>query len=160
MIDWGADVEVDQFDWASDAEIERVVRLYIDGAQEGDAAKLRDAFHQDAWMFGSIGGRRADMPIADMIAMTDGKPADVDGSYRARIVAIDRAGDAATATVEQDGFWGTASFTDFFTHKLWTFSIPVRSGVGLPGQARSLPRATAGIALERHRYQVVGTRER
>jgi hypothetical protein len=115
MIDWGADVEVDQFDWASDAEIERVVRLYIDGAREGDAAKLRDACHQDAWMFGSVGGRRADMPIADMIAMTDGKPADVDGSYRARIVAIDRAGDAATATVEQDGFWGTVSFTDFFT---------------------------------------------
>ena len=58
MIDWGADVDVDQFDWASDAEIERVVRLYIDGAREGDAAKLRDAFHEDAWMFGSIGGRR------------------------------------------------------------------------------------------------------
>ena len=46
------------------------------------------------------------MPIGDMIAMIDGKPADVDGSYKARIVAIDQAGDAATATVEEDGFWG------------------------------------------------------
>jgi Putative lumazine-binding len=115
MIDWGANVEVELTDWATDGEIERTVRLYIDGAREGNAAKLRDAFHEDAWMFGSVGGQRLDVPIGDMIAMSDGKPADVDGSYKARIVAIDQVGDAATATVEEDGFWGSVSFTDFFT---------------------------------------------
>jgi Putative lumazine-binding len=115
MIDWGANVEVELTDWATDGEIERVVRLYIDGAREGNATKLREAFHEDAWMFGSVGAQRLDMPIADMIEMSDGVPADVDGSYKARIVAIDQVGDAATATVEEDGFWGSVSFTDFFT---------------------------------------------
>jgi Putative lumazine-binding len=115
MIDWGADVEAEQSDWAADAAIERVVRLYIEGTRAGDGAKLREAFHEDARMFGSIAGRRADMPISDMISMSDGNPADVNGSYRARIVAIDQAGDAATATIEEDGVWGTVSLTDFFT---------------------------------------------
>ena len=36
------------------AEVRAVVQLYIDGAN-GDAAKLREAFHADARMFGHIG---------------------------------------------------------------------------------------------------------
>jgi Putative lumazine-binding len=95
-------------------EIEQVVQLYIDGAREGDAAKLRAAFHSDARMFGSLGGQRVDMPIADFFAMADGSPADVDGSYEARIVAVNQVGDAATVQLDEDGYWGTVSFTDFF----------------------------------------------
>lgn len=66
-------------------------------------------------MFGSLGGQRIDMPIGEMISMSDGKPADVDGSYEARVIAINQVGDAATATIEEEGFWGGVSFTDFFT---------------------------------------------
>lgn len=95
--------------------IERVVQLYIDGACDGDAAKLREAFHENAWMFGSMSGKRYDVPIAEYFAMADGNPADTDGSYKARIVSIEQVGDAATAVVEEEGFWGTVSFTDFFT---------------------------------------------
>ena len=96
------------------AAIEPAINLYVEGARTGDAAKLREAFHESAWMFGSLGGQRIDVPIGEMIAMSDGKPCDVDGSYVARIVAVDQAGDAATATLAEDGFWGTVSFTDFF----------------------------------------------
>src|ERR1700681_3788922 len=95
--------------------ISRVVQLYSDGAREGDVSKLRQAFHKDAWMFGSLGGQRLDMPINEFFAMVDGQPADADGSYRARIIAIEQVGDAATAVLEEEGYWGTVSFTDFFS---------------------------------------------
>jgi hypothetical protein len=95
--------------------IERVVQLYIDGAKAGDASKLREGFDDRGWMFGELGGQRYDMPLPEYIAMADGHAADVDGSYKARIVSIEQVGDAATAVVEEEGFWGTVSFTDFFT---------------------------------------------
>jgi hypothetical protein len=47
------------------AAIEAVVQLYIDGASKGDGEKLRQAFHESAWMYGSLGGTRYDEPIAE-----------------------------------------------------------------------------------------------
>ena len=95
--------------------ISNAVQLYIDGARDGDATKLRATFDENARMYGNLGGKRFDMPIAEYIAMADGAPADVDGSYKARITSIEQVGDAAIAVVEEEGFWGTVSFTDFFT---------------------------------------------
>ena len=46
--------------------------------------------------------------------MVDGHSVDVDGSFQARVVSVERVGDAAFTVLEQD-FWGTVSFTDFFT---------------------------------------------
>jgi hypothetical protein len=97
------------------AEITRVVDLYVDGVRDGDAAKLREAFHPQAWMFGSLAGTRYDEPIDELIALVDGKPVDVDGSFQARVVSVEQEGDAAFAVLEEDGFWGTVSFRDFFT---------------------------------------------
>ena len=97
------------------AEITRVVNLYAEGVRDGDAAKLREAFHPQAWMFGSLAGTRYDEPIDELIALVDGKPVDVDGSFQARMVSVEQVGDAACAVLEEDGFWGTVSFTDFFT---------------------------------------------
>jgi hypothetical protein len=61
------------------AAISRTVDLYVEGMRNGDAAKLREAFHPDAWMFGSLAGTRYDEPIGELIAMVDGQPVDVDG---------------------------------------------------------------------------------
>jgi hypothetical protein len=97
------------------AEITRVVNLYAEGVRDGDAAKLREAFHPQAWMFGSLAGTRYDEPIDELIALVDGKPVDVDGSFQARVVSVEQVGDAAFAVLQEDGFWGTVSFTDFFT---------------------------------------------
>jgi hypothetical protein len=91
-----------------------VVQAYIDGSRSGDADQLRRAFHPDARMYGSIGGQRLDQPIEAFFALASGQPADVDGTYEARIVSIEQVGDAATAAIEETGFWGTMSFTDFF----------------------------------------------
>ncbi|MDX6629784.1 MAG: hypothetical protein QOH00_2030 [Gaiellales bacterium] len=97
------------------AEITRTVDLYVEGMRNGDGAKLREAFHPQAWMFGSLAGTRYDEPIGELIAMVDGHSVDVDGSYQASVVSVEQVGDAAFAELEEQGCWGTVSFTDFFT---------------------------------------------
>jgi hypothetical protein len=94
--------------------IEAVVQLYIDGASKGDAAKLNEAFHDEAWMFGSVSGDRFDMPIAKMIELTTTQPLDSDGGFSARITSVEQVGDAAIVRIEEDGCWGNLSFVDFF----------------------------------------------
>ena len=59
------------------------VQLYIDGVATGDAAKLEQAFHQDARMYGALDGQRYDIPISEMIKMVESQPANTDGSFRA-----------------------------------------------------------------------------
>ena len=94
---------------------EAALQLYIDGVAKGDAAALEAAFHPDARMFGSLGGQRVDVPIAEMIAMVTAQPADVDGSFKASVRTVEVHGDVATATVDEENFWGTVAFTDVFS---------------------------------------------
>jgi Putative lumazine-binding len=100
---------------ATDREaITAAVQLYIDGSADGDAEKLKQAFDGRAWMFGSLGGERVDMPITSMIEMVAKQPMNVAGNYEAAITAVASTGDAATATVEESGCWGAVSFVDYF----------------------------------------------
>jgi len=101
----------------TETEIERgaitsVVEAYIDGARTGDADKLMEAFDQRAWMFGSLGGQRVDIPIAEMIEMVQAQP--MGETYEARITSVEQVGDAARVTLDETGCWGSVSFTDFF----------------------------------------------
>src|SRR5205823_6409976 len=75
---------------------------------------LKEAFDDNTRMYGEAGGTRYDMPITGFAEMATGAPGDVDGSYRARVVSVHQVGDAASAVVAEDGYWGTASFIDFF----------------------------------------------
>ena len=86
------------------------VQLYIDGVGAGDAAKLEQAFHPDARMYGAVDGQRYDVPISEMITMIAAQPADTDGS-----VDVAEEGDAAVVTIEEHGFWGVLSFVDYFS---------------------------------------------
>ena len=95
-------------------EIVKVLQLYIDGASKGDATKLKQAFHPAARMFGQLAGARVDIPISEFVAMAVGQPADT-GAYRARVLSLTQAGDAAAAVLAEDGCWGSVSFIDFFT---------------------------------------------
>jgi Putative lumazine-binding len=95
-------------------QITHAINLYVEGVRDGDAAKLREAFHPDARMWGSMAGERYDEPIAEMIAMVDGKPVDVDGSYQTQITSMEQNDDVASAVLAEEGFWGTVSFVDFF----------------------------------------------
>jgi hypothetical protein len=98
-----------------DEAIAAVLRLYIEGSADGDAAKLKQAFHEHARTYGSLNGTRYDVTVAEMIEMEERSPRNSDGKYTAHIMSIEQAGDVAHATVEEDGCWGTASFTSFFS---------------------------------------------
>jgi hypothetical protein len=102
--------QIDDYD-----AIVKVLRLYMDGSARGEADKLKEAFHPDSRMFGSLGGKRVDVPIQALFEMTAEGPADIDGAYRGRVVSVTQVGDAATAMVAEDGFWGSVSFVDFFS---------------------------------------------
>ena len=101
--------QIDDYD-----EIVRVLGLYTEGASKGDAALLKEGFHEDARMFGDIAGWRYDMPIADFINAAVDKPGDT-GNYRSRVLSVNQVGDAASAVVAEDGYWGEVSFIDFMT---------------------------------------------
>jgi hypothetical protein len=98
-----------------DEAIATVLRLYIEGAANGDATKLKEAFHEHARTYGSLNGTRYDIPVVEMIAMEERSPRNSDGRYTAQIMSIEQAGDVATATLEEDGCWGTVSFTSFLS---------------------------------------------
>ena len=91
----------------------RVLQLCTEGEAKGDVAKLREAFHADARMFGSISGTRYDVPIAELFALAENSPADT-GSYRSRILSVQQTGDAAVGVVAEEGYWGSLSFIDYF----------------------------------------------
>ena len=92
-------------------EITKVLNLYIDGAGNGNADYLWSAFHESARWFGSLDGLDWDIDKDGFTAMMVEQPGNPSS---ARIVDIQIAGLAATATVQEEGFWGTLSFTDYF----------------------------------------------
>ena len=91
----------------------RVLGLCTEGEAEGDVAKLREAFHADARMFGSLAGERFDVPIEELFALAESEPADT-GNYRSRILSVQQTGDAAVGVVAEEGYWGSVSFIDYF----------------------------------------------
>jgi hypothetical protein len=92
----------------------RVVQLCLDGEARGDVAKLEEAFHADARMFGDLAGTRYDVPIQGLFDMAAEGPADT-GNYQARILSVTQIGDVANAVVAEEGYWGTVSFVDFLS---------------------------------------------
>ena len=93
--------------------IHRVLQLCTEGEAKGDVAKLREAFHADARMFGSLAGERYDVPIAELFELAESAPADT-GNYRSRVLSVQQTGGAAVAVVAEEGYWGTVSFVDYF----------------------------------------------
>jgi hypothetical protein len=87
--------------------IAAVVQLYIDGCAEGDDAKLAEAFHPDAQMYGAIGDHRFDVPMTEFFKVVAETPGNAGGRLRAQISSIAQVGDAANAIVIEEGFWGT-----------------------------------------------------
>jgi hypothetical protein len=90
----------------------RVAQLCTEGEATGDVAKLREAFHADARMFGSLAGTRYDVPIEELFKLAESAPADT-GNYRSRVLSVQQTGDAAVAVVAEEGYWGSVSFIDY-----------------------------------------------
>ena len=99
---------------AADA-IAQAIQLYIDGMARGDQALLADACHAEARMYGAVGAQRFDVPMTEFAKVVGESPADAGGTFRARITAIVQTDDVASATVVEEGFWGTLSFFDLLT---------------------------------------------
>ncbi|MCA1730639.1 MAG: nuclear transport factor 2 family protein [Actinobacteria bacterium] len=93
--------------------IHRVLELCTEGEAKGDVAKLREAFHEEARMFGSLAGERYDVPIEELFELAQSAPADT-GNYRSRVLSVQQTGDAAVGVVAEEGYWGTVSFIDYF----------------------------------------------
>ena len=94
--------------------VRAVMQLYIDGA-DGDAAKLEQAFHPDAMMFGHVGETRRDMPISAFIkSVGDNGPGLCGKDYRFDLADIKIAGQAAVATLIEQDYRG-CEFINFFT---------------------------------------------
>ena len=69
----------------------QVLQLCTEGEAKGDVAKLREAFHADARMFGSLAGTRYDVPIEELFALAESAPADT-GNYRSRVLSVQQTG--------------------------------------------------------------------
>src|SRR4028118_390767 len=93
--------------------IRRVLELCTEGEAKGDVAKLKEAFHTDAHMFGSLAGERFDVPIEELFKLAESDPADT-GNYRSRVLSVQQTGDAALGVVAEENYWGTGSFIDYF----------------------------------------------
>ena len=92
-------------------EVTRVMNLYIDGTGNGNADQMNEAFHGSAHWFGTMDGVDYDLDKESFVALmveTPGHPS------LSEIVDIHIDGTAARATVKEEGFWGTTSFTNFF----------------------------------------------
>src|SRR5919199_2737352 len=100
----GAAAVVDDYD-----AISRVLQLCTEGEAKGDVAKLKEAFHEEARMFGSIAGERFDVPIEELFKLAESEPADT-GNYRSRVLSVQQTGDAAVCLVGEGGYWGTVFF--------------------------------------------------
>lgn len=95
-------------------EVTRLINLYIEGAGKGNADKLNEAFHSSARWFGTMGGVDYDVDKAGFVALMVESPGDA-GQMKATITDIQIDGTVAVATVREEGFWGTLSFTNYFT---------------------------------------------
>ena len=92
--------------------ITTVVQHYIDGAKSGRGDDMKPAFHEDATVFGYVGGELFAYPIQKLFAWNDENgPAT---ELQARIAAIDVIGTVATVRLELDN-WTGDRFTDLFT---------------------------------------------
>lgn len=97
-------------------DIATLVNLYAAGVSKGDAAMLRQAFHPDARMFGKAGSQRVDLGMEQFFEVATQHPLDSDGQYRARLISVNRVGDAAVALVAEDGCFGKGvSFLNFLS---------------------------------------------
>ncbi len=93
-------------------QIAEVVQHYIDGALSGKGDDMKPAFHEDATVFGYIGGDLFAYPVQKLFAWNDENgPAT---ELQARIAAIDVVGTVATVRLELDN-WTGDRFTDLFT---------------------------------------------
>lgn len=97
------------------AEIEKVVRLYLDGLYEGDGTKIAAAFHPCAHLYSvAEGGGVADLSRAEWLERMASRPKPSEQGLQRedRILAMDMAGEEA-ACVKVNCCIPPRFFTDY-----------------------------------------------
>lgn len=95
------------------AQIERLARLYIEGAA-GDVAKLREIFHPQAQMFGKVGAREVAVPIEQFFATVEQRAGTLCGPrYRASVIRVEVVGDAGVVAIAEEDYLGS-DYVDWF----------------------------------------------
>jgi hypothetical protein len=97
-------------------DVRGVVERYVDAAFRGDAATLRQCFHPSAVMSGYLGPEllvggpeRFFEDIASTPSMeSTGAP------YDAKTASVEVVGDAASVRLDETGFFGSLSFSNWF----------------------------------------------
>jgi len=92
--------------------IARAIQHYINGAKSGKGEDMKPAFHEDATIFGYVGGDLFAGPIQQLYVWNDQNgPAT---GLQARIASIDLIDTVATVRLELEN-WTGHRFTDLFT---------------------------------------------
>jgi ketosteroid isomerase-like protein len=97
-------------------DVRDVVARYVDAVYTGDVAVLKECFHPAAVMSGYLGDEllvggpeRFFEDIASTPSMeSTGAP------YSAETVSVEVAGDAASVRLDETGFFGSLSFSNWF----------------------------------------------
>lgn len=100
---------------SDERSVRAAIQLYIDGAREGDVAKVRSAFHPQARMSGYLQGELlvgGPEPFYDAVQNAPA-PSKSGEPYRAEISRIDVAGPAASLVLEEGPYLGM-QFTTYF----------------------------------------------
>lgn len=100
-------------DDGTEAEITAVVRNYVEGLVQADAAKLRAAMHERACEIGHFDGDLLWQDREAMIAMIEAEAAEPDMDPKWRIHSMTVDGDVAVVRVEDD--WLGMNFIDALT---------------------------------------------
>jgi hypothetical protein len=91
----------------------RVLKLLSEGEAKGDLAKMTEAFHADAWLFGHHpDGTRRDIPVVEHMSRRATLPTDA-GTYRLRVTSVQQTGDAAMAVVAEDGAFAGDAYVSY-----------------------------------------------
>ena len=93
----------------------KVLQQYIDGSHNGDADALREIFFPEAVMSGYFQGQLSigtPEPFFDFVENTTSL-AESGVSYKEEITSIEVVGEAASAVLKEEGFFGE-NYTDFF----------------------------------------------
>ena len=81
-------------------EIVRVMQLYVDGFNDNDVGKFREAFHDDAWIFYvDADGRLTKNLISENFALWAATPS---WGVVGRIVSVTQVGDVASVQIVWD----------------------------------------------------------
>ena len=94
------------------AAITAVVEKYIEAGRTGETAKMKEAFHPEATIFGYVGSELFAGPIQQLFDWNDQNGAAK--NLQGRIVSIDLVETVATVRLELEN-WTGHRFTDFFT---------------------------------------------